>query len=211
MSAIQAYCDAVFDNFDALQDCIDSDVQTGGITTEELIDRRLFPGDEDALMSQWDAAVIEMHASGMLAMMHPQLARIRTLHSESVQAAQRFVDKPPPQRRPPVLPLQELIDAANAISLWLGPILVLPASDVQEGRGTPGGTVELLLDENARKIATIAGRNQSAAEKMQAIVLLDRTWAGRDSAEWGKLLGVSSAAIRQCPTWKLMQKRHPDD
>jgi hypothetical protein len=61
-------------------------------------------------------------------------------------------------------------------------------------------------DDNAAKIMAIAQRRDlSGDEKMQEIVNVDSRFGGKNSAEWGTLLGVTPAAIRGYKTWKTIQ------
>lgn len=62
-------------------------------------------------------------------------------------------------------------------------------------------------DENAAKIMAIAHQKDlSGNEKMQEILQIDLRFEGKDSTEWGALLGVSPAAVRQYKTWKAIQQ-----
>lgn len=80
--------------------------------------------------------------------------------------------------------------------------------------GEPGDTEEQMRrvalavgDDNAARIIEIAQRkDRSGDEKMQELILLDKRLIGKDSGEWGTLLGVSAAAIRGYSTWKRLQE-----
>jgi hypothetical protein len=62
-------------------------------------------------------------------------------------------------------------------------------------------------DENAARIMAIAQRKDLSGErKMEEILRLDPRFVGRDSSEWGQLIGVKPAAVRGYKLWKLLQK-----
>jgi hypothetical protein len=62
-------------------------------------------------------------------------------------------------------------------------------------------------DDNAVRILAIAQRKDWSGErKMEEILRLDSRFVGKDSTEWGKLLGVSPAAVRGYGLWKQLQK-----
>ncbi len=46
---------------------------------------------------------------------------------------------------------------------------------------------------------------------MREILELDRRFAGKDSNEWAKLLGVTSSAVRGYGLWKRLQESKKAD
>jgi len=71
---------------------------------------------------------------------------------------------------------------------------------------------EAVGDENAVRILAIANRSDLSGErKMEEIIRLDSRFAGKDSVEWGKLIGVSPAAIRGYGLWKRWQEAKKRD
>jgi hypothetical protein len=76
-----------------------------------------------------------------------------------------------------------------------------------------GQVAQAIGDGQAAKIIAIAQRTDlSAEEKMKAIVKLDSRFKGKNSPEWGKLLGVTPEAVRLLGYWRELQdeKRKPD-
>ena len=61
-------------------------------------------------------------------------------------------------------------------------------------------------DDTAVQVLAMAGQKRSGDDRMAEILRLDRRFASKDSVAWGKLLGVSPAAVRSYQTWKLLQK-----
>jgi hypothetical protein len=67
--------------------------------------------------------------------------------------------------------------------------------------------VQAVGDSSAIRILAIAQRTDlSGEQKMEEMLRLDSRFAGKDSAEWGKLLGVRAAAVRGYPRWKRLQE-----
>ncbi len=67
-------------------------------------------------------------------------------------------------------------------------------------------------DENTLAILTIARQEGiSGEERMREILELDRRFAGKDSNEWAKLLGVTSSAVRGYGLWKRLQESKKAD
>jgi hypothetical protein len=90
--------------------------------------------------------------------------------------------------------------------------LMLEGNQTAAGPAAEAAVAELLLDENAQRIATILrDRKLSADDRMCAILLIDRTFAGKDSEEWAALLDVSASAVRQTATWRKLQSKPPDN
>jgi hypothetical protein len=72
--------------------------------------------------------------------------------------------------------------------------------------------VQAVGDNSAILILAIAQRTDlSGEQKMEEMLHLDARFAGKDSAEWGKLLGVRAAAVRGYPLWKRLQERKRAD
>jgi len=68
--------------------------------------------------------------------------------------------------------------------------------------------VQAIGDDTAAEVLVIANQKHRSGEaRMIAILRLDRRFAGKDSVEWGTLLGVRPAAVRGYKTWKLLQER----
>lgn len=62
-------------------------------------------------------------------------------------------------------------------------------------------------DINAAQILRIADRKDWSGEHgMEEILKTDPRFGGKDSEEWGALLGVLSAAVRSYQSWKRLQK-----
>jgi hypothetical protein len=71
---------------------------------------------------------------------------------------------------------------------------------------------EAVGDENAVRILAIANRSDLSGErKMEELIRLDSRFASKDSVEWGKLIGVSPAAIRGYGLWKRWQEAKKRD
>lgn len=89
-----------------------------------------------------------------------------------------------------------------------------------EGRKVPAGEesngAELLSDDDdlriRERIMEVVESDQSVDAKMRAICSIDISKAGWSSTRWGKLLGVSAAAIRKTDFWKQLQeqRKRPD-
>lgn len=84
------------------------------------------------------------------------------------------------------------------------------AAAIVENTPAPAATEPIerqILDANGVRISQVASdRRRTANERMQDIVGIDRSWAGRTSSEWASLLGVSEQAIRRTATWNLIQR-----
>jgi NTP pyrophosphatase (non-canonical NTP hydrolase) len=90
------------------------------------------------------------------------------------------------------------------------------AADAKTQPPIPAAALEQLAeaigDENAARVISIANRRDSSAErKMEEILQIDPRFAGKDSHEWAKLLGVSDAAIRKTATWKHIRRAQADE
>ena len=67
-------------------------------------------------------------------------------------------------------------------------------------------------DENAARILAIVQRSDlTGEEKMEEVLRLDFRFVGKNSGEWGKLLGVTPDAVRGYELWKLLQKAKKSD
>jgi hypothetical protein len=67
-------------------------------------------------------------------------------------------------------------------------------------------------DDNTSRILAVAQRTGwSGEQKMEEIVRLDKRFAGKNSTEWGTLLGVSAAAVRGYGLWKRLQEAKKSD
>jgi hypothetical protein len=72
--------------------------------------------------------------------------------------------------------------------------------------------VQAIGDGNAARILAITNQlDLSGEQKMEEIIRLDNRFAGKNSVEWGKLLGVSPAAVRGYAFWKQLQERKKAD
>ena len=69
-------------------------------------------------------------------------------------------------------------------------------------------TLALCGDGRALQIASIArDKAKSADDRMRELAELDSRYEGFDSAKWGELLEVTSAAIRATQFWKARKRR----
>jgi hypothetical protein len=67
-------------------------------------------------------------------------------------------------------------------------------------------------DENAAEIMRIGNQKDLSGElKMLAILDIDQRYAGRDSADWGVMLKVSDAAVRQYGLWRALHRGDGDE
>jgi hypothetical protein len=67
-------------------------------------------------------------------------------------------------------------------------------------------------DDNTLEILRIGSQTDLPGElKMLAILNIDLRYAGRDSNEWGTLIKVSDAAVRQYGLWKALQSDDGDE
>jgi hypothetical protein len=71
---------------------------------------------------------------------------------------------------------------------------------------------EAIGDDNAARILEIAQRDGlSGEQRMKLIVQLDNRFNGKNSEQWGKLLGVSAAAVRGYPYWQELHEKKERD
>jgi hypothetical protein len=138
-----------------------------------------------------------------------QQRMIKTLHN----AVREIQDRP-------VLPidLQQLGDPWERLRVyrdWAHDRQSAGSRDNQEAKTAEqqmAQVAEAVGDSIAGKVLTVAKQTDlNADQKMRAIAALDIRYKGKKSPEWGKLLGVDSAAIRQLPTWKEWQKERKAD
>ncbi len=66
--------------------------------------------------------------------------------------------------------------------------------------------VEAVLDEDGKKILTLARSDRSADERMRLIRAVNESYALWTSPKWADLLGVSEGAIRKTDFWKIDRK-----
>ena len=68
---------------------------------------------------------------------------------------------------------------------------------------------DVLLGGGRTAILKIAhDRDAAANDRMQDIIRIDSTWAGKDSGEWAELLGVTAQAIRQTACWASLREKY---
>jgi hypothetical protein len=106
-------------------------------------------------------------------------------------------------------------DALALYRLWQAGVVSNKPKAESVDEPEPGNNLEQHMarvaqaigDDYAVHVLAIAGqKDRSGEERMEEILRLDRRFAGKNSAEWGTLLGVSAAAIRGYKSWKRLQE-----
>jgi hypothetical protein len=96
---------------------------------------------------------------------------------------------------------------AEAVHESTGKPPATPAVDAE----AVGRLLALCGDGTALQILRIARDQAKAAEeRMRAVVELDRRFDGFNSVQWGELLGISAAAVRQTEFWVSRKQRREE-
>jgi hypothetical protein len=110
----------------------------------------------------------------------------------------------------------DVLIVLNKIEDWAAKAIAPPEAESEGEQPNVEQEMERVAlavgDDTAAKIMAIGQRKDWGGEqKMQEILRLDKRFAGKDSVEWGTLVGVSAAAIRGYRTWKLLQTNKGDE
>lgn len=101
--------------------------------------------------------------------------------------------------------LRDGLDGGKDGSISLGFEPVAPTG--AHGNGSAESYFQLLADvigdESTSRIIQIAHEaGMTLEQKMEAISLIDRRFTGKQSSEWGVILGRTSNAVRKTAPWK---------